>query len=46
MKASYYEIYCGKVLDLLNSKKICHVWESGTGDINLVNLKKKKVQNI
>ena len=35
---SFYEIYCGKLFDLLNNREIVHCREDGKQQVNIVNL--------
>ena len=43
---SFYEIYCGKLFDLLNERKILTAREDGKQNIWIVGLTEKKVENI
>lgn len=42
---SYFEIYCGKLYDLLNKKKLLTPREDKSQNINIVGLKKMEIQN-
>jgi len=44
--ASYFEIYSGKVFDLLNKKKKLSVLEDGKNQIQVVGLSEELVQNV
>ena len=35
---SFYEIYCGKLFDLLNDRSVVHCREDGKQQVNIVNL--------
>ena len=43
---SFYEIYCNKLFDLLNEKNILQAREDGKGNICIVGLIEKKIQNL
>ena len=43
---SFYEIYCNKLFDLLNNKTVLHAREDGKGNICIVGLIEKKVNNL
>ena len=43
---SFYEIYCNKLFDLLNSKNILQAREDGKGNICIVGLIEKQTKNI
>ena len=43
---SFYEIYCGKLFDLLDNKKILNVREDGKQNICIVGLTEKNVENL
>ncbi len=45
LKASYFEIYCGKLNDLLNKKKILYAREDKNQNIIIVGLKKLEIKN-
>ena len=45
IQASYFEIYCGKLFDLLNSRKKLQVREDAKQNINIVGLKKFNVNS-
>jgi kinesin family protein 2/24 len=42
---SFYEIYCGKLFDLLNDKNLLHAREDGKQNICIVGLTEKQVVN-
>ena len=43
---SFYEIYCGKLFDLLNERKVLTARENGKQNICIVGLTEKNVQNL
>ena len=43
---SFYEIYCGKLFDLLNERKVLTAREDGKQNICIVGLTEKNVQNL
>ena len=45
INASYFEIYCGKLYDLLNNRKKLHAREDAKSNINIVGLKHFKVED-
>ena len=45
IEASYFEIYCGKLFDLLNSRKKLQAREDAKQNINIVGLKRYHVEN-
>lgn len=44
--ASFYEIYCGKLFDLLNERKVLPVREDGKQNICIVGLTQRQVTNL
>ncbi|CAG9325919.1 unnamed protein product [Blepharisma stoltei] len=44
--ASFYEIYCGKLHDLLNDRNILHAREDAKQNVNIVGLQRKAVNNV
>lgn len=40
---SFYEIYCGKLFDLLNDRQELHVREDAKKRVNIVGLSEKKI---
>lgn len=45
INVSYFEIYCGKLYDLLNSRKKLHAREDAKSNINIVGLKSFEVED-
>lgn len=43
---SYFEIYCGKLYDLLNNKKLLHARVDAKQRVNIVGLKQYKVDSV
>jgi kinesin family protein 2/24 len=43
---SFYEIYCGKLHDLLNERQQLHPREDAKGNVNIVGLSEKRVVNV
>lgn len=43
---SFYEIYCGKLHDLLNDRFVLTVREDGKGNICITNMVEKEVENV
>ncbi|CAD8097658.1 unnamed protein product [Paramecium primaurelia] len=43
---SFYEIYCGKLFDLLNERTLLHAREDAKGNVNVVGLQERKVQSV
>ena len=43
---SFYEIYCGKIYDLLNSRKILNILEDSKGQINIVGITEFQVNDL
>ena len=43
---SFYEIYCGKLYDLLNSRELVHCREDHKQKVNIVGLSEIQVQNV
>ena len=43
---SFYEIYCGKLYDLLNNRDIIFCREDGKQKVNIVNLTESKVESV
>jgi len=43
---SFYEIYCGKLHDLLNGRKLLHAREDARQNVNIVGLVEKRVQTV
>jgi kinesin family protein 2/24 len=43
---SFYEIYCGKLHDLLNERALVHAREDAKQQVNIVGLKEKRVDNV
>ena len=44
--ASFYEIYCGKLFDLLNNKNKLEIREDKNHDINIVGLSETQFTNL
>lgn len=42
---SFYEIYCGKAYDLLNSREPCHIRVDAKDNVNIVGLTEKIISN-
>lgn len=45
MYISFYEIYCGKLYDLLNDRQQLHAREDAKQNVNIVGLVEKRVIN-
>ena len=45
MWISFYEIYCGKLYDLLNDKNILFAREDSKNNVNIVGLSETKINN-
>lgn len=43
---SFYEIYCGKLYDLLNSRALLQAREDAKQNVNIVGLVEKKVTDV
>ncbi|CAK90089.1 unnamed protein product (macronuclear) [Paramecium tetraurelia] len=43
---SFYEIYCGKLFDLLNERSLLQPREDAKGNVNIVGLQERKVQSV
>lgn len=43
---AFYEIYCGKLYDLLNSRQILHARENGKANVVIVGLQEHLVENV
>eukprot|EP01017_Pseudomicrothorax_dubius_P016156 TRINITY_DN1836_c0_g1_i1.p1 TRINITY_DN1836_c0_g1~~TRINITY_DN1836_c0_g1_i1.p1 ORF type:complete len:638 (+),score=143.28 TRINITY_DN1836_c0_g1_i1:107-2020(+) len=43
---SFYEIYCGKLHDLLNDRALLHAREDARSNVNIVGLSEKRVTNV
>ncbi|KAL4481486.1 hypothetical protein ABPG74_007575 [Tetrahymena malaccensis] len=43
---SFYEIYCGKLFDLLNDRQILHPREDGKQNINIIGLMEQRITNV
>lgn len=43
---SFYEIYCGKLFDLLNNRNILVLREDAHNKVNIVGLSERKVSNV
>ena len=43
---SFYEIYCGKLYDLLNNKELVQCREDAKQKVNIVGLTEKQVLNV
>ena len=43
---SFYEIYCGKLFDLLNERQHLHAREDGKANINIVGLTEQRIINV
>lgn len=43
---SFYEIYCGKLFDLLNNREVVHCREDHKQKVNIVGLSEVQVQNV
>ena len=43
---SFYDIYCGKLHDLLNERKQLHAREDGKQNVNIVGLTEKPVLDV
>ena len=46
LQMSFYEIYCGKLYDLLNKKKLLQAREDGKQRVNIVGLTETKVCSV
>ena len=46
LKISFYEIYCGKLQDLLNDRSVVHCREDHKQQVNIVNLTEKKCTTV
>ncbi len=44
--ASFYEIYCGKLYDLLNNKQLLHAREDGKQNVNIVGIQEKRITDV
>lgn len=42
---SYFEIYCGKLYDLLNERKLLHAREDARQNVNIINLRRFDIQS-
>ena len=43
---SFFEIYCGKVFDIINDRQLLNIREDGKQTVNIVGLQEKRVSNI
>lgn len=43
---SFYEIYCGKLFDLLNERKLLFAREDAKSNINIVGLQEKRITSV
>lgn len=43
---SFYEIYCGKLFDLLNNRNLLHAREDRNRKVNIVGLQQFKVESV
>jgi len=43
---SFYEIYCGKLYDLLNERNILHAREDAKNNINIVGLSETRIDSV
>ena len=43
---AFYEIYCGKLFDLLNDRNQLHAREDNKQNVNIVGLVEKRVVNV
>jgi kinesin family protein 2/24 len=46
LEVSFYEIYCGKLYDLLNQRELLHCREDHKQNINIVGLTDMKVDSV
>lgn len=46
LKVSFYEIYCGKLQDLLNNREVVHCREDSKQQVNIVNLTEKSCYTV
>jgi kinesin family protein 2/24 len=46
LQVSFYEIYCGKLYDLLNNRELVHCREDHKQKVNIVGLSEYKVENV
>ena len=46
VQVSFYEIYCGKLYDLLNKRSLLHCREDGKQKVNIVGLTEMQVQSV
>ena len=46
LQVSFYEIYCGKLYDLLNNRELVHCREDHKQIVNIVGLSEFKVENV
>ena len=46
LQVSFYEIYCGKLYDLLNQRVLLHCREDGKQKVNIVGLTETTVQSV
>merc|ERR1719498_2026270 len=43
---AFYEIYCGKLFDLLNNRQILHARENAKSNVVIVGLQEQLVENV
>lgn len=46
LNVSFFEIYCGKLQDLLNNREVVHCREDHNHQVNIVNLTEKRCHNV
>ena len=46
LQVSFYEIYCGKLYDLLNKRVLLHCREDGKQKVNIVGLTESRVSTV
>ena len=46
LRISFYEIYCGKLFDLLNHRELLHCREDGKQQVNIVGLTECQVESV
>ncbi|KAM3143195.1 hypothetical protein pb186bvf_004781 [Paramecium bursaria] len=46
LSVSFYEIYCGKLYDLLNERSILAAREDAKGNVQIVNLQERKINTV
>lgn len=46
LQVSFYEIYCGKLFDLLNKRELLHCREDGKQKVNIVGITETTVESV